>query len=107
MKSLLTVLLMVFLFSSCRRDSLTKNCPDTPKDVPNGLVIYSGEVTADGCGWLIKVGNNWYHPASLSEEFRKTDLEIFICFEFTGEKYYCGLSGEGVPVIRIKDIRSF
>lgn len=106
MKNTIAILLTLILFTSCRRDQFYKSCPDTPKDVPNGLIIYSGEVAADGCGWLVKVGTNWYHPESLSEEFKKTDLEVFVCFEFTGEKFYCGLSGEGVPVIKIKDIKA-
>lgn len=104
MKLFIPVMLAVFFFISCRRDKM-KDCPEVPKDAPNGLVIYSGEVAADGCGWLIKVGTNWYHPENLESDFKKTDLEVFVCFDFTGEKFYCGLSGEGVPVIQIRDIR--
>jgi len=103
MKLIFTAFILSFSFISCSKREC--NFCQTA-DYFNATIIEGSPVEADGCGWLIRIDNNqYYHPNTLKEEFRQSNLNVQVCFIQTTEKFYCGIAGTNIPVIRILDIK--
>lgn len=104
MKSGIIALLFIFLLS-CKKDRSCGSC-DTEAGFVNATIFNGGPIEADGCGWLIKIGEDkYYHPDQLADEFKQDNLSVKICYEASTEKFICGLGGLNMPVINIISIR--
>jgi len=71
-----------------------------------GTVVYDGAPQVDGCGWLITVDAQTYHPVNLAEEFQIPDLPVQLCFTEDPEEFRCGRGGRLIPSMRITEMRN-
>jgi hypothetical protein len=67
-------------------------------------VIFTGAPEVDGCGWLIRIGSESYHPTKLDELYRIDGLPVRISWSPVEERYYCGDLGSGIASIHINEI---
>lgn len=95
---------LVILIFSCKKEQSCKSCHD--KDFKNATVLWSGPVAADGCDWVIKIDSaHVYHPDMLDTVFMHSELDVRICYKETVDKFHCGFTGSGIPVIHVIDIK--
>ena len=98
------VFTLTILLFSCKKENSCKKCHE--KDYKSATVIWSGPVAADGCDWLIKIdSSHYYHPDTLAADFKYNELNVKICYQEVSDKFYCGFTGSGMPVIHVIDIR--
>jgi hypothetical protein len=71
-----------------------------------GTVVYSGAPETDGCGWLITIDSVTYHPVNLDRDFQVADLAVLLKFTDDPEEFRCGRGGQGIPSIRITEIKA-
>jgi hypothetical protein len=70
-----------------------------------GTVENAGAPEVDGCGWLITIGGETYHPVNLDEEFKVADLPVLLKFSDDPEEYWCGRGGRRILSIRIIEMK--
>jgi hypothetical protein len=101
----LSLLALLFLLFSCRKYRSGEGC-NTESGFTDVTIIYAGPLESDGFGWVMKTGADQYsHPDGLSAEFRQNELNVKICYELLADKFHCGITGTGIPVIRIIKIK--
>ncbi|MCK5821494.1 MAG: hypothetical protein KAH17_06395 [Bacteroidales bacterium] len=93
------LLVLSFLVVSCEKD---KELLGT--DWEEGVVTFSGQVAADGCGWLIISEGVSYSAVSLPEEFLKEGLDIWYKAKVLREYLNCGLVGGQLKILEINDV---
>gem|GEM_PF-843384 len=64
-------------------------------------IVYYGAPEACGCGWLIRVGEIWYHPENLADNFKIENLKVRIDYIETREIFRCNRGGVSYKTIRI------
>ncbi|MGI4751970.1 MAG: hypothetical protein ACRYFB_15155 [Janthinobacterium lividum] len=102
MKKILILLLLAGFFaviSSCKKDAnMFTNVSAT--------VIYTGDLAADGCGYLIKIDSTtYYHPVNLDDSYKKDQLQVTINYHLLTTKYQCGqIPSNGLSEINISSI---
>jgi hypothetical protein len=99
MKYMWMVLIIAIVFSSCKKYS---SCEGITTDA---VIVDSGPIEADGCGWAVKVGDNVYHPSQLDAVFRENNLQVRIRYKNSGKNFVCGIAGIGLPEIDLLYIR--
>ncbi|GGC36522.1 hypothetical protein GCM10011386_30810 [Parapedobacter defluvii] len=62
-----------------------------------GTIVDTGSPALDGCGWLFQVGDTFYHPVNLSEQFQKNGITVTVIFEALNDEYRCGFVPPGTP----------
>jgi len=67
-------------------------------------VINMGAPEVDGCGWMIQIGDEYFYPVNLEDEYRVEVLPVKIRYTYDPVEYRCGLSGKRYPSIRITQI---
>ena len=92
---LLTALIFALSFSACKKNDQ----PFTTATVING-----GVVAADGCGWLIRIGDTNYSPTNLADQFKETELKVSIRYDTLTTKFVCGW-GNKIPEIKLLEIK--
>jgi len=92
---LLTAILAVLSFSACKKN-------DQP--FTDATVINAGAVAADGCGWVIRIGETNYSPTNLSDQFKETELKVAVRYEALSTTFQCGW-GNKIPEIKLVEIR--
>ncbi len=104
MRKFLVTGLVVLLFS-CSKDRSCQEC-DTESGFVNATIIDGGPFETDGCGWLIRLGDEkFYHPDELSGEFRQNNLSVKICYESSKDEFRCGIAALTMPVLHIIAIK--
>jgi hypothetical protein len=70
----------------------TKSDSENTVVITEAVVINSGAVAADGCGWLIKipVTDSTYSPVNLAEDYKVNNLKIKVRFHPMSTKFTCG-----------------
>jgi hypothetical protein len=92
--------LLIFGLISCNSDG--------PEIVEiQAVVIDSGSIATDGCGWLIKINGVDYSPTYLSTQYQQDGLTVLINFEYLSSTFACGLQATEIPQIRLEQIRPF
>ena len=105
LKSLICVIVIITIVSGCKKESSSKtgNHIET-----NAVIVNSGEISADGCGWLVKINgtNEEYSPINLSTDYQKDSLKVKITYHVLTTKLHCGAfaGGTGIPQIQLDDI---
>ena len=95
-KLLLTALLFAVSFSACKK---------TDKPVfTDATVINAGAVAADGCGWVIRIGDTNYSPTNLADQFKETELKVSIRYQTLTSTFQCGW-GNKIPEIKLVEIK--
>ena len=104
MKRFLIIGLAVLIFS-CTKDRSCQEC-DTESGFVNANIIDNGPIETDGCGWVIKLGDEkFYHPDALDDEFRQNNLSVKICYESSQDEFRCGIAALPMPVLHIIAIK--
>ncbi len=100
---LLTVFL--FLFPLCLV-IIGAGCNDEELNFKNmgGLVLYNGNPSVDGCGWIVKIDTNEYSPINLDSKFQKDSLEVVLKYDTLCSSWNCGWRMSGYQEIDIKEI---
>ncbi|MFD0751427.1 hypothetical protein ACFQZS_14850 [Mucilaginibacter calamicampi] len=94
-KLLLTALLLTASISACKKN-------DQP--FTEAKVINAGAVAADGCGWVIRIGDTNYSPTNLADQFKETELKVSIRYQTLSSKFQCGW-GQQITEIKLVDIK--
>jgi len=94
-KLIATLLIVILGFSACKKN-------DQP--FTDAVVIDGGPVPADGCGWMIRIGDINYSPTNLADQFKKTELKVSIRYETLSSKFQCGW-GNKITEIKLVEIR--
>ena len=101
MKHCIFVLLLFVL--SCHKD------PTQEQPANNNVeatVLYTGDVTTDGCDWMVVVNTNeHYHPDSLPDTVKQDGLPVLLSFTKTTDSFYCGIAANAYPVMHVISIR--
>ena len=101
---LIFLFLSIFFFS-CHKEDSCKSC-NTEQGYVDAIVLDTGPLASDGCGWVVRIGNDqYYHPDALNAEFMQNNLNVKICYELTTDQFHCGIAGSGMPVIHVLEIR--
>jgi hypothetical protein len=99
----LFIALAAFLLS-CTKDKSCQVCT-TESGFVNATIIDSGPVETDGCGWVVKLGDEkFYHPDALGDEFKQNNLGVKICYESSKDEFRCGIAALSMPVLHIISI---
>jgi len=91
----------LIMLTSCRVEP-NENCQYGFK---KGVVLYSGAPEVDGCGWLIEIDSETYHPVNLSLADQVAGLPVLIKFTDDPTGFRCGRGGTTYPSIHITEIR--
>jgi len=84
---------------SCKKD---KELLGT--DWKEGVVTYSGDTAADGCGWLIVSEGISYSAVSLPDEFLQEGLNIWYKAKVLREYIVCGLDSRELKILEISEV---
>lgn len=95
-KLLITALLLTVSISACKKT-------DQPA-FTDATVINSGAVAADGCGWVIRIGDINYSPTNLADQFKQTELKVSIRYQTLSSKFQCGW-GQQITEIKLLEIK--
>jgi hypothetical protein len=93
---LLTAVIFMLTISACRKN-------DQPV-FTEATIINGGVVAADGCGWLIRIGDTYYSPTNLADPFKETELKVSIRYQALTTKFECGW-GQKIPEIKLLEIK--
>lgn len=100
----LSFLAFVFLLFSCKKDRSCDSC-NTETGFKDATIFNGGPVETDGCDWLIKIGDEYYHPDVLDARFKQHDLKVKLCYEQTTDIYLCGVGAIPFPIIHVLTIK--
>ena len=90
----------LFLICGCRKDS---HINDLKTDA---IILDLGNPAADGCGWVIRVGNIDYKPENLDSKWERDSLKVRINYDMMKGSYSCGIAANiGFSYIHLNDIR--
>jgi len=93
------------LLFSCTKDKSCGEC-NTESGFVNATIIDSGPIETDGCGWVVKLGDDkFYHPDALEDEFKQNNLSVRICYESAKDEFRCGIAALTMPVLHIIAIK--
>lgn len=100
MKKILLLALVPMAFS-CNDDDL-----DFRELTSSGIatVWFSGEVTVDGCGWVVDIDSTDYKPINLPKTYEREGLFIVSGFDRLDEPAACGLDPENPEQVRIRNL---
>ncbi len=69
------------------------------------MVVYEGDPSVDGCGWLIQHGENFYSPVNLDPDFKTDSLKIILSYRTLESTWNCGWRTPGYVQIEIVEIK--
>lgn len=97
--------LFAIIALSCHKGSAI--AVKSTKTGTKATIFDTGEIAADGCGYLIQTDSViFYHADNLPREFQKDKLNVMVNYEFSDATFQCGLNpNTRIPVIHIKDIQ--
>lgn len=98
-------LILLLFFSFCSKENSCDTCGKLNKQL-DATIIDAGLVTADGCGWVLRVGASDLHPNNLPDSLKVSQLPVIVSFKITEKEFSCGsLSLGGLPIVEIISIR--
>jgi hypothetical protein len=101
LKPAIYLLLLTTIATGCKKENSIKS------KSTEALIMDTGLIAADGCGWLIKVDSNIYHPDSLPSGFQKNNLNVVIDYNLLSTKFQCGLDPNNkLAVIHLNSIKN-
>ena len=71
----------------------------------DGVVLFYGDPSVDGCGWIIKTNDLEYSPISIDAAFQKANLNVNLSFEVLTTTWNCGWRVPGYKQIKIINIK--
>ncbi|WP_426667799.1 hypothetical protein ACPPVU_17390 [Mucilaginibacter sp. McL0603] len=104
------LMLLVTLAYSCNKENNSTTNSTTKTQTPgvgNAMIVNTGPVAADGCGFLIKVDSNYYHADNLPEQFQKDSLNVNINYDPSTSKFQCSTNPNNlIPIIHLNSINN-
>jgi len=102
----------IFLFmlslaaiQSCKKGTTAKPVRINGEDA---IILNTGDIAADGCGWQIKIADSAYSPKNLGDQFKVDSLKVRIAYHKLKTRFYCSQiannPGNGIPEIQIDGI---
>ena len=72
-----------------------------PSDIEYGELTWTGEIAADGCGWVLEANESWFALAELHRDLRMDGTKVALATRPTGGTYACGNDGllDPLPVV--------
>ena len=99
----LVVIGAIILAGGCSRYS--DYLADDKQDVwTPARVVNMGAPEADGCGWMIRIGDEYFYPVNLEDEYRVENLPVIILYTYDPVEFRCGRGGIRYQSIRISVI---
>ena len=69
----------------------------------DAIIINTGPVAADGCGWELKTStDSIYSPVNLDAQYQVNNLNVHITYEKPGTKFRCGMLAKNPGVTQIQ-----
>ncbi len=98
---IVTALLLVLTLGlwSCEKDEYSWGT-----DWDEGVIYFSGDVAADGCGWLLFSEGKSYHLSNFPEDLYIDGLDVWFKANDLSETFSCGLSQTQYKVKEIREI---
>jgi hypothetical protein len=93
-----TILLLAIIIPSCKK-------PASPAVTlaPNATIVNSGEIAADGCGWLVRLNDSTeFSPVNLSADFQQDNLKVNITYAQLSTRTSCGMLAGNPGILQIK-----
>lgn len=100
----LVVVTLLLMLISCKKDKTCEPC-NTETGFVDAEIIYGGPIEADGCDWLIRIGEKYYRADQLDATFKQNELDVKVCYEATADRYICGFGALGIPIIHVIAIK--
>jgi hypothetical protein len=93
------------LLQSCKKNAATMTIRIAGEDA---IILNTGDIAADGCGWQIKIADSYYSPKNLADQFKVDSLKVRIDYHELKTRFYCSQiannPGNGIPEIQIDGI---
>ena len=91
-KNTLLKIASAFIVATITAVACTKSDSENAAVITEAIVINSGAVASDGCGWIIKipVTDSTYSPVNLAEDYKVNNLKIKVRFHPMKTKFTCG-----------------
>ncbi len=109
MKNLIPFLFILSLFFVACSDNderLVDACPDGLENcfsAVDAIIVWEGNPDADGCGFVLKVGDDRFHPENLTDEYAIEDLEVSVTYNVLSVNGpHCWASLQAVSIIDIE-----
>ena len=94
MKKVLAVSSGLLLLLSCRKSGT----------LTDAIILDAGNTNADGCGWIVRIDNDFYHPEELDTLYRIDGMHVKISYHVTSNDFICGIGGLLYDEIAITEI---
>lgn len=91
------------LFTILVFGTITVNSCKKSTELYAGLIRYSGDLSLDGCGWVIDTESGTFHPTNLSSEFQQDSLKVELNYTALTTMFNCGF-GSSLKELEIKEI---
>lgn len=97
----------IILFS-CNKGNTIVVKPNTTIQGTKATIIYTGDIAADGCDYLVQIDSaTFYHADNLPSKFQKNNLNVTVNYTPTEATFQCGMNPDTrFPIIHIKDIQN-
>jgi hypothetical protein len=107
-KAVISLMLLVTIAYGCKKENKNNgNTKVKTSGVGNAMIVNTGLIAADGCGWLIKIDSNFYHADNLPEQFQKDSLNVNIDYNLSTSKFQCSTNPNNlIPVIHLNSINN-
>jgi len=94
------LMLIVIGFLSCEKEK-----PPVDTDWKEGVIYFTGDVSVDGCGWLLLTEGESYHIGNLDKEFMVDGLDVWFKASDLNGTFMCGLAGNKYSIKEISELR--
>jgi hypothetical protein len=105
MKILFFIAGLLLFAGGCLQVEYRFETPDN-RNLQEAEIIYAGAPEVDGCSWLIRMDDKFYHPEILADNYKVENLPVMIEYIETRETYRCGRGGVSYKTIRILHIEN-
>jgi hypothetical protein len=68
------------------------------------LILDLGDRAADGCDFMLLIGNDYYHPQGMDSVWRVHNTPVRVRFRRTLQLYHCGLAPLPYDVLDILSV---
>ncbi|MFZ5986710.1 MAG: hypothetical protein ACOYWZ_06260 [Bacillota bacterium] len=99
-------LLSIFLLAPFYMGLLSAGCEKDDIIIENshGIVLYYGNPSVDGCGWMIKIDTLLYSPINLDSVYQKDSTKVLLDYKILTSIWNCGWRQPGYQQIEILKI---
>lgn len=97
---LIIPLWLFFLGLGCEKEE-----SNTHVQSASALILYYGDPSVDGCGWLISTDENIYAPTNLDSIYHSDSLRVILDYDTLFSSWNCGWRNSGYKEIKIYNIK--